>query len=72
MPKNSPSVPLPVVDEIITLSLAEASRLSGLTVRELRRSAAIIDHGRRNKRISLASYRALLESRTIHPSSPTP
>jgi|DEB0MinimDraft_6_1074348.scaffolds.fasta_scaffold08359_3 hypothetical protein len=51
----------------LTLSLGDASQLLGLTRDELKRTAAHLDHGRRNQRITLAEFDRLALSRTVTP-----
>lgn len=48
------------IDQLVTLPLGLAATWSGLTRDEVRRRAEVIDHGRRNQRITLAEYRYLI------------
>ena len=50
------------IDELVTIPLSIASTWSGLTRDEVRRRAgsAVIDHGNRNQRITIAGFKTLI------------
>ena len=53
----------------VTIPLAQACNFSGLSRDQLARRAPIVDHGKRNQRITLAAYDTLIASKTKYPAS---